>query len=460
MLAINVILAAILLCLMNCSSARYNDSYETNHINSSEVAANLLDGKTKIYENKIIEGDIDLNDKLINISSDVKMINCTINGTMDFEYITFLGLVDFRETTFCGDTRFNFATFHKPAIFSDTKFLYRSEFQGSRFGSVDFRNSRFMNDAEFRFANFNEEAIFTDAEFLNTTTFSNAQFHDSARFWKTCFEEDVRFANSSFGREAEFWGARFSKNADFTEAKFESRALFNAKQIPTMPMDGAVFSGDMILNGSIIDKLMLHGSKFDENSSLFLDDCDYNILLVNWSEIKNNLVYKKEDDGAIYLKLISNFNNRGYFSDADECYYQYRNERRNSEQSVLPKTLDTLAWITCGYGVRPQYAIRLSIILILLFAGFYWMQPAAKNANASKSKSIIDKLYLIAQDLKRRSIADLESWIFFSLRVFTFQSKVERVAGSRMKYVVALEGIIGLLLFAIFIASLTSVFMR
>jgi hypothetical protein len=37
------------------------------------------------------------------------------------------------------------------------------------------------------------------------------------------------------------------------------------------------------------------------------------------------------------------------------------------------KILDGMAWISCGYGVRPRYTVFLSCILIILFALLFWM---------------------------------------------------------------------------------------
>ena len=212
-----------------------------------------------------------------------------------------------------------------------------------------------------------------------------------------------------------------------------NRALFATKDVSSSSTYGATFSGDLKLNWSTIDTLMLQGAKFDPASSILLDNCDYDRLIVHWIEIKNNIIYKSEYDSATYLKLISNFRNLGNFNDENECYFQYRNEKRYSWPLVsFEKLGDTLFWAICGYGVRPLRAVGSAVICILLFALFYYWREREKY---------------------------FSDHLLFSIQVFTYQSE-KRITHGSMRWAITLEGIMGLVLFAVFIASLTSIWMK
>jgi len=200
-------------------------------------------------------------------------------------------------------------------------------------------------------------------------------------------------------------GAQFAKNVSFANTRFNRRAVFNENRKPGNDFDGAIFLGDVSFNESIIDKILLRGAKFSKNSRIFLDNCDYNMFDVNWEDIKDIIPY----NGNSYLKLITNFRILGYFSDADECYYHYRDARRKEEDSNLSfqKLTDTLAWITCGYGVRPQNAVLLSILAILIFAGIYYKQSIRLINYRNSSLEL---------DLKRKLFYD---WLFPTFRSFS-----------------------------------------
>ena len=111
--------------------------------------------------------------------------------------------------------------------------------------------------------------------------------------------------------------------------------LTNAK-IRVMRLFDAVFAGQIDLHNANIARLE-----------------------VRWPTICHHLTY----DGAAYLSLAKNFRNLEWFEDADDCYYHYRRMSQSGKTLIFrekmlikinwSKLLDTVAWISCGYGVRP-----------------------------------------------------------------------------------------------------------
>ena len=88
----------------------------------------------------------------------------------------------------------------------------------------------------------------------------------------------------------------------------------------------------------------------------------------NWRRI-SSLAYDKDHGETAYLLLIDNFKKLGFFEDADNCYYHYRNERRRD----LPRPYKPVDWILMalyGYGVRPIRPLIWAMIFFLAFGLF------------------------------------------------------------------------------------------
>jgi hypothetical protein len=133
---------------------------------------------------------------------------------------------------------------------------------------------------------------------------------------------------------------------DFGSAKFNSDAIFNF----------AVFRGDGYFNNVIFDK------------NLNLDRAKFTKLEMKFESIKNHLEYNEN----VYLKLVENYKSLGWFTDADNCYYQYRKEKQERTELGWAKLIDIVGWLTCGYGVRPGRTLALSFCIIVFFGLLYW----------------------------------------------------------------------------------------
>ena len=180
---------------------------------------------------------------------------------------------------------------------------------------VTFKNSEFLGEmAEFQMSEFREEASFNFADFnVDQTIFENSKFWGNANFQQ-----------AKFNGEAVFLGAQFKNIADFSECHFNASSQFL-------------------------------GTRFDKE--LYFYNVKYKIFDINWDSIRNKLI----SDEQGYILLINSFKEMGEFENADNCYYQFREwKRENRPPHDLEGTVwDSLAWISCGYGVRWTHPILL-----------------------------------------------------------------------------------------------------
>jgi hypothetical protein len=170
-------------------------------------------------------------------------------------------------------------------------------------------------------------------------------------------------------------------------------------------------------------------------------------------------------DGAAYLALIKNFRNMEWFEDADDCYFQYRRKSQSekrlySQEDGVPainwsKLLDYLAWISCGYGVRPKYTVFLSILLIMLFAGLFWTGDSivVEHINSTARGE-----HLAADD-QIRSLS-FPDYLYFSSMIFTAKTQVKWYPSGVYRYLATIESILGWLLMALFLVTLGRTMIR
>ena len=177
--------------------------------------------------------------------------------------------------------------------------------------------------------------------------------------------------------------------------------------------------------------MVFDGTAFRQGSRLYLAKADINRMIVSWSQIKDIISY----DTAAYLALIKNYKDLGQGNDASECYYEYRYLNQAHKPIGFSKFLDMVAWLTCGYGVRPHYALFCGMVIILLFAIIYWAGRGVEGFHDIHGHQLIVASF------------------FYSIIAFTANSKGLPLRG-RFKYLGIMEGIVGWLLMALFLVTL------
>ena len=230
--------------------------------------------------------------------------------------------------------------------------------------------------------------VFDSTEFNGDTIFKRAQFGGNSSFYSAVIKGDTSFIKAKFGDNK-------STIANFSLTEFEGDTIMT----------------DISFNSS--------------NSSISFNEAKISRLNIEWDQIKDNLEY----DGSTYLALIKNFRELERFEDADNCYYTYRSKKQN-DPSRRPdlKVLDFISLLSCGYGVSLTHTFGLSIVMMLLFAGWFW--------------------------LFERNLVDA---IHFSVIIFLQAPRSERYSSmmDRHNYAVIFEQMLGWCLMAVFMVVLT-----
>lgn len=377
-------------------------------------------------------------------------LDTSFGGKGNFSGAHFLDVANFNNAIL-KDAIFLDAQFHQ-ASYSSAKFEGDAHFERTRFNdAAQFIRSEFGGVANFNLSAFNRPASFEYVHFSGPAQFSGAQFKEEALFEEAKFAGDASFNSTHFDRKALLKGAKFVQDARFLGARFVEAANFT----------GCEFCKNLIFENSRIYTMRLLKTVFTRESRISLHGADFVRLEVRWASIKDRLVY----DGAMYLALIRNFKNIEWFEDADDCYFQYRKISQSEKEfyswdgDVLSvnwsKLLDCMAWISCGYGVRPKYTVFLSILIILLFAGLFWTGDSIVVEHIS-STAIGAHL---AEDYRIESLSFADH-LYFSTMIFTAKTQVKWYPAGIYRYLATIESILGWLLMALFLVTLGRTMIR
>jgi uncharacterized protein YjbI with pentapeptide repeats len=407
-----------------------------------------------------------VDDGMVLIGIPIRIVDSEIRGSVDFSDVFLSDSTEFTGTIFDEDVEFEGAIFARPAQFRGAQFDGNARFLSDNFlEGADFGESQFQEIADFNGAQFCNYAYFRDAQFKSIAQFSGAQFGEDAYFSKTQFDKDgyfggARFCKDAYFKEAQFNFVDFGKStffgyAGFAEAKFYDDAYFwDVKFGGVSDFSNTEFREDAYFENAWFD------SSFDLSKSKF------DRLYVFWDSVEGALVY----DGSTYLSLVRNFKNQERFDDADRCYYQYRRICQSNKDFGRSKIEDVLAWLSCGYGVRPGYTLAWSFIFIVSFGTIicagkgleidsdYYAQP---RRNSSEP---VDKNHSKTTDniKKGASEASLLDSIYFSALIFfhTHQPSSWEPSKRWSLWLVLLEDIVGWLLLALFLVALANVIIR
>lgn len=370
--------------------------------------------------------------------------NATFMGNAQFAFSEFNGAyANFEIAHFFGDLYFYGSQVNSYCTFADARLEKDADFHATKYSNgAGFLRTQFIGPANFARSHFIEDSIFSKTQFNDTATFLNAKFDGPVFFNDTVFCKNADFTRSNF-EDSVFSKTQFNDTASFLNVKFDGPAFFNDTvfyrdvdfdnaqfQAPT-DMSNAAFKGDLKMNSTKIARMVLDGSTFLPDSRLYLAKADINRMIVSWSDIRDILSF----DTAAYLALIKNYKDLGQSNDANECYYEYRYLNQARKPVGFSKFLDTVAWLTCGYGVRPHYALFCGMVIILIFSIIYWAGRGVEGFHNIHGHQLI--------------VASL----FYSTIAFTANSKGLPLRG-RYKYLGIAEGIVGWLLMALFLVTL------
>ena len=490
-----VLIAFLIFGLMATTSAQTS-------VPAQEILAKAAAHEPVYYDGVLISGNLDISSLPgAQVQETLALVNCTIAnasfsgvsfdkdaafwgtsfGNVSMEKAIFSGQADFSNASF-GPASFSGCTFRQPAFFSGALFKNNVSFEDAAFGLDAFFNAaRFRGRAEFNYSQFDSysyfqatlfegDALFSDVDFSGAVDFSAATFSRQANFIRSRLTEPyfgyanfsgpaqfglTRFSGlSSFGGalfadEASFSLARFSDAAYFSGAVFRGLALFGlAKFEDIVTFQETSFGGDLNFKGGSISALLLDKAVLAEGSRIILNDTDISRFRARWEEIEDNVAW---EPGA-YLALVENYRRLGWARDEDDCYYQYRRLDQADKRWGWSKIIDILAWLSCGYGVRPAYAVAWSLLTVLCFGlVFWWGDGIRRSSRPLSGPAEVDSL---------PERATLRNALFFSTMVFLSQGPIDFLPLGRHRYYVILEGIIGWLLLALFLVTLGRVMIR
>jgi len=276
-------------------------------------------------------------------------------------------------------------------------------------------------------SNFTRDIYFREADFSGDGDFRKAEFSGYADFGWTAFSGDANFEEANFGGDADFEETNFSGNAYFVGAAFSGSSSFeDAEFNRNIEFDDARFE-----NQTSFYRILFKRPAYFENcsiKSLNLTKAEYSRLHLRWDDIES-----LHFDEAAYLALIKNYNNLGWYGDANDCYFAYRNAVRKNWQAAsspgvatlisnfLDRLIDFGEWILYGYGVRPSFPIVWSAAIILAFGLFFWQKRCLlKIIIEERIEDAMDGSdEVLVQSKARKAPLDFLDPFLFSLFTFT-----------------------------------------
>ena len=386
-------------------------------------------------------------------------------GYASFQSAVLSGNADFRGASFGEELNMEFARFQGNVVFLGSSISGNANFFRVQLNNVNFIDAVLKGDVQFREAVFGEssfmgshfqgDANFSRARFQGVVIFEEAIFGGAAQFLDAVFSMDSDFRHVRFCGDTSFSSSEFLARAHFDSADFQEDASFQGTQfMDTAYFTGAIFRRNLTLANAKIQVMRLSDASFAGQISLH--NAEFIRLEARWPNLCDHLIY----DGAAYLALTKNFKNLEWFEDADDCYYHYRRMSQSGKSIIIradgetkinwSKILDSLAWISCGYGVRPRYTIFLSCFLILLFAFLFWqgkgivvepLNGSGTSLGGQENLTFLDNLY-------------------FSAMVFTAKTQVKWYPVSTYRYIATIESVSGWLLLALFLVTLGRTMIR
>ncbi len=483
---------AAFLAVVGLSAGPGSAREDLEEVEAFDILSEMREGKAVERHHVRIVGVLDLRELDGPVRSPVSIVDCEIRDLVWMEGVTFDAPVSFQETAFesmllqsgvqfNGSADFSFAAFEDTVFFDGAIFGGEAEFCGTRFGrDAYFSGSIFSGTSDFNFTRFAEEyVLFDNVHFLGDAHFEDAEFGRWTNFYGSRFYQEADFLLATFPGRSFFANVTFEGDANFASVEFSSFAEFEDSR----------FEGDFFLYGSTISYMKLNGTVFSEGSRVHLNNTEIEGFVIPWRTVEEHLVFRDE----VYMGLVENYKRLGWFQDADDCYYHYRKLAQERKGVGWSKAVDYLAWLSCGYGVRPDYTLAWSLSTVLLFGIVFYLgggllqyeRPDSKlaelgEASEGKEVDLLAGIKGVASspegetgvgfdDEIAHELVNLPSIpepptlgeaMYFSSLVFIAQAPADYLALGRYKYLVIVEGVLGWLMLALFLVALGNLMIR
>jgi hypothetical protein len=447
------------------------------------------------------------------IESNITIRNTIFERNVDLSYVLFKNSTFFEGSTFNNSANFKGSIFNNSAYFEKVKFNNSANFEGSTFNnSADFFESTFENSTayavftkstfnnsanfgavvfnnspNFRKATFKDSAYFEDSKFDNATYFPASTFEKGACFSGSIFNDSADFRGSTFNDSADFFGSTFNDFADFDGSTFNSAYFYESTFNNPADFHGSTFNSAYFYESTFNNSADFHGSIFNDSDfgkstfnyfvdfslsvfnnftdfreaafkdstyfeeSTFVDSAHFegatfdNSAFLGMPETSENIF----TDGRTCELFRKSYNNLARYADANNIYYNFRIESMNDKSISISKLIDFLSWVTCGFGTKLEYTIDWIIGIIIIFAFIYkwdWKTPGIYRASG--------------EDKTEKAKVSFWECLCFSVNTFTRLGTPNWHQRDKFWYAVTIEGILGWVMMAIFLATLMSLLIR
>ncbi|MDD4653132.1 MAG: pentapeptide repeat-containing protein [Methanothrix sp.] len=414
------------------------------------ISSYIISNNSIDLRNERINGDIDVKNKLV--CGSIQIEDSEIDGNLLFGGSIFQNCVSIRNTTILGKSYFNNSLFYDQvdfeksrfsdfANFRDSTFFDMANFKNASFDEANFVESIFSDDALFSRCNFSAVSKFNGANFNKYVTFADSRFYHMAFFSETTYKGYALFERAKFYYYAYFGNAFMSEDVDFFETMFREDAHFsNLKALKEVDFSKSDFSK----KANFRDARFSGYANFKNASfqNLILNGAIFNQFYLPWKNVKGKL----DCDESLYLHMISTYKDLGLFDDADDCYYYFKNNYRQSYK--FNDLIEPILGELYGWGVKPLNTIKWSIIFILIFGLYFWLLHILNNLQCGEGRSDLPETKYseshqngTVQSIDKDS-TDLHVASFFSVVWSTFLSLTMCLIFSARIYASALTSII------------------
>lgn len=369
---------------------------------------------------------------------DVNLTDCRIVGKLDYELCKEFNVVE-RNITI------------KDSTFEDNVYFSHAQFKNS----VSFENTTFNNSADFRYATFNNFAGFVHTTFNNYANFNKVTFNNSAGFVDATFNDAVNFDFAQFKNFAYFRSAKFNNPASFngmsvSDVNFEGAEFNNPAYFWFAEFNNPAYFQDAIFNDAVYFNFAEFNNPAYFSNATFNDTAKF---------IGPKTAEKVVPDGANLHIFTRYYNDIGRYDYVDDVVYNYRYTNMLHERDIFPFLTDFLSWLTSGFGMKPFNTICFGIFLIIIFMIIY-SNPGALERKKNNSR-VPFRLSLknpgIVNELDHDQKATVFDLIYYSIGAFVLIGHENWYAKDNFRKWVSLEGVLGYIVLAILVVTLSHV---
>ena len=388
---------------------------------------------------------IDCNCEKMELPNELCFSNSIFINRVGFRATKFKKHIFFQSIIFEDNVRVCYATFEGQVSFSNSIFKKNADYTKTIFNKeVFFREAEFKEDVIFVRSEFNEALFFDKAHFSSTARFNDSIFHKNVLFPKCIFHQKVEFNCSTFASVAWFKGAKFIRYLSFQGSNVEGKLnLENSKFFSNACLN---LSGINIGSGG---RILLQSAQIGRYKWCSLKYVP-NAFLIDGEQSSDYDDLKRAADQ--YNTLRDNFRLLPSKElEEDICHYKYKDLIRRAKTArkinapsefkkcisiALNRFCTFLDWLVMkwclGYGIYTKRILMTAIVLIVFFSGIYGFfagQQTIKGFN------------------------DNFNALYFSVITFTTIGYGDYAPLGWLRLFAGVEGLLGLVLMAIFTVS-------